>query len=189
MIEVFLLALALSMDAFAVSIGLGAKVPCGIESCHRHDLALRAGIFFGFFQALMPFVGYMAGVGMMEYIAAYDHWIAFGLLVAIGGKMVYEGFQENVEEAILQVSQRMMLLLAIATSIDAGAAGFTLQLLDWNPFASMALIGAVTFLMSYIGVHVGARGGEWLEDKAEIIGGLVLMGIGSKILMENLGLL
>ncbi len=189
MVEVFLLAFALSMDAFAVSIGLGAKVPCDNIGCKRRDLALKAGIFFGFFQGLMPFIGYMAGIGAMEYIESFDHWIAFLLLGAIGAKMIYEGFQEGVEEAITKVSNRMMLLLAIATSIDAGAAGFTLQLLEFNPFASMVLIGIITFGMSYVGVHIGSHGGKWIESKAEIVGGVVLIGVGVKILVEHLGVL
>lgn len=189
MTEVIFLALALSMDAFAVSIGLGAKVLCRTKECSRRALALQAGAFFGFFQAIMPLFGYLAGVGAMEYIAAIDHWIAFGLLAAIGGKMIYEGWQEGVEETIARVSYRMMLLLAIATSIDAGAAGFTLQLLSFDPFASMILIGTVTFVMSYAGVHIGARGGAWLEGKAEIAGGIVLIGIGLKILLEHLGVI
>ena len=188
MLEVLLLSLALSMDAFAVSIGLGAKVPCGINgSCSRHSLALKAGIFFGFFQALMPFFGYMAGVGLMQYIESFDHFVAFFLLLAIGGKMIYEGFSEGVEETISKVSNKIMLLLAIATSIDAAAAGFTLQLLDFNPFASIILIGAITFAMSYLGVQLGTRSGVWLENKAEILGGIVLVGIGFKILIQGIG--
>lgn len=188
MFEVLLLSIALSMDAFAVSIGLGAKVPCGIDGqCSRHLLALKAGIFFGFFQALMPFFGYMAGVGLMQYIESFDHFVAFFLLLAIGGKMINEGFNEGVEETISKVSNKIMLLLAIATSIDAAAAGFTLQLLDFNPFASMVLIGAITFAMSYLGVQLGARSGVWLENKAEILGGVVLVGIGFKILFEGIG--
>ena len=188
MFDVFLLSIALSMDAFAVSIGLGAKVPCDTKgSCSRHSLALKAGIFFGFFQALMPFFGYMAGVGLMEYIESFDHFVAFFLLLVIGIKMIYEGMNEGVEESITKVSNKIMLLLAIATSIDAAAAGFTLQLLDFNPFASMVLIGVITFAMSYVGVQIGARSGVWLENKAEILGGIVLVGIGFKILLEGIG--
>lgn len=189
MIEAFLLALALSMDAFAVSIGLGAKVPCEEKPCDRRNLAFKAGAFFGFFQAAMPFFGYFASLGLMEYIQSIDHWIAFLLLAFIGGKMLYEGFQEGVEDELTKASLRMMLLLSIATSIDAGAAGFTLDLLEINPFVTMCLIGVVTFIMSYTGVYAGAHGRVWLESRAEIIGGIVLIGIGTKILLEHTGLI
>lgn len=189
MIEAFLLALALSMDAFAVSIGLGAKVPCEQETCDRRNLALKAGAFFGFFQAAMPFFGYFASLGLMEYIESVDHWVAFFLLAFIGGKMLYEGFQGGVEDELAKVSLRMMLLLSIATSIDAGAAGFTLELLEINPFITMFLIGIVTFVMSYFGVYAGARGRVWLESRAEIAGGVILIAIGTKILLEHTGMI
>ena len=108
MIEVIILAVALSMDAFAVSIGLGAKknVP---------NLALRAGIFFGIFQALMPFIGYLGGKGVLGWMEAYAHWVAFGLLALIGAKMIYEGTQEGIEEDISRITNKMLLVLAIAT--------------------------------------------------------------------------
>ncbi len=189
MIEALILALALSMDAFAVSIGLGAKVPCGADGCDRRELALKAGVYFGFFQALMPLFGYLAGVGMMHYIEVFDHWIAFGLLSIIGGKMLYESFQDGVEDEITRVSNRMLMILAVATSIDAAAAGFTLQLINLNPYISMALIGFVTFLLSAIGVYVGAHGEVWLENRAEMLGGIVLIVIGIKILAQHLGFL
>ena len=107
MIEVIILAVALSMDAFAVSIGLGAKK-------NTANLPLRAGMFFGLFQALMPFIGYLGGKGVLGWVEAYSHWIAFGLLAAIGAKMIYEGIQEGVEEEISDVTNKMLLILAIA---------------------------------------------------------------------------
>lgn len=176
MIEVVILAVALSMDAFAVSIGLGAKknVP---------HLALRAGTFFGIFQALMPFIGYLGGKGVLGWIAAYTHWVAFGLLALVGAKMIYEGFQEGIEEDIARVTNKMLLVLAIATSIDAMAAGFSLTLLDANPYVACLVIGAITFAFSVVGVFVGKNSGTWLESKAEIFGGIVLILMGIKFLI------
>ncbi len=176
MIEVIILAVALSMDAFAVSIGLGAKknVP---------NLALRAGIFFGIFQALMPFIGYLGGQGVLGWIEAYTHWVAFGLLVLIGAKMIYEGTQEGVEEDIARITNKMLLVLAIATSIDAMAAGFSLTLLEVNPYVACLFIGAITFAFSVIGVSIGKNSGTWLESKAEIFGGIVLILMGIKFLI------
>ena len=178
MIEILILAFALSMDAFAVSISLGIKNKNDIKI-----LALKVGLFFGIFQALMPFIGYLGGIGLKDYIQGYDSIIAFILLLIIGGKMIYEAFNENVEEEISIVSNKVLLTLAIATSIDAMAAGFTLHLFDLNVYLSLLLIGVITFIMSYVGVYVGSKGGEKYESKAEILGGVVLILIGFKILL------
>ncbi|MDI9246300.1 manganese efflux pump MntP family protein [Marinobacter sp. CHS3-4] len=178
MLEVAVLAIALSMDAFAVSIGLGSK---NNRSCG--SLALLSGLYFGVFQALMPLIGYLGGKGVIGWVEAYAPWIAFILLVLIGGKMIYEGMSEGIEEDIAAITHKVMLLLAIATSIDAMAAGFSLTLLDVNPLLACALIGVVTFVFSVIGVYVGARSGTWLESKAEVFGGIVLILIGLKILL------
>lgn len=180
MLEVLLLAFALSMDAFAVSIGLGVKA-----QTFDKKLALKVGLFFGFFQAFMPFIGYLANIGLGSFITSIDHWVAFILLGGIGGKMLYESYQEKTEEEIAIVTNRVLLLLAIATSIDAMAAGFTLNLLPLNPFLSMILIGFITFLFSFFGVFVGTKGGSFLEDKAEKLGGIVLIGLALKILVEH----
>ncbi|XPV70640.1 MAG: manganese efflux pump MntP family protein [Halarcobacter sp.] len=168
------------MDAFAVSIGIGVKTK-------KFDiyLAFKVALFFGVFQALMPFFGYLASVGVGSFIQSIDHWIAFILLALIGAKMFYESFQENTEDEISQVTNKILLVLAIATSIDAMAAGFTLTLMDLNPFISMTLIGVITFIFSFLGVFLGTKGGSFLEDKAEKIGGIVLIGIGLKILIEH----
>ena len=176
MIEVIILAIALSMDAFAVSIGLGAKK-------HAPNMALRAGGFFGIFQALMPFIGYLGGQGVLGWVETYAHWIAFGLLSLIGAKMIYEGTQEGVEEAIAHVTNKMLLVLAIATSVDAMAAGFSLTLLAVNPYVACLVIGVITFAFSVIGVYIGNRSGTWLESKAEIFGGIVLILMGIKFLI------
>ena len=176
MIELLLLAVALSMDAFAVSIGLGSK-----KNHTMIALPLKAGLFFGAFQALMPLIGYLGGQGLMGFASAYAKWIAFGLLALIGAKMIYEGLAEGVEEEIQTITHKLLLTLAIATSIDAMAAGFSLMLLPVHPLFACAIIGFVTFFFSVIGVYIGKFTGTWLEGKAEIFGGIVLIVIGFKI--------
>ena len=176
MLEVIVLAVALSMDAFAVSIGLGSKGD-------TRGLGLKAGMFFGVFQALMPFIGYLGGKGVLGWVDAYAHWIAFGLLALVGGQMIYEGLHEGIEEDIAAITNKMMLVLAIATSIDAMAAGFSLTLLDVNAYLACLIIGVTTFAFSWLGVQVGKSSGTWLENKAEIFGGTVLILIGIKILV------
>jgi putative Mn2+ efflux pump MntP len=177
-VEVFLLAVALSMDAFAVSIGLGSQ--------HKRrplSLALLSGFYFGVFQALMPLIGYLGGRGVLGWVEAYAPWVAFCLLFLIGGKMIYESFSEGIEEDISNITHKVMLILAIATSIDAMAAGFALTLLDVGPFVACLIIGVTTYIFSYIGVFIGTKSGTWLESKAEFFGGVVLILIGLKILL------
>lgn len=176
MLEVIVLAIALSMDAFAVSIGLGSKG-------NTRGLGLKAGLFFGAFQALMPFLGYLGGKGVLGWVDAYAHWIAFGLLALIGGKMIYEGLHEGIEEDIAAITNKMMLVLAVATSIDAMAAGFSLTLLEINAYLACLIIGMTTFGFSWAGVQIGKSSGTWLENKAEIFGGTVLILIGIKMLV------
>jgi putative Mn2+ efflux pump MntP len=178
MIEVLILAVALSMDAFAVSIGLGSK-----HLQRTKSLALMAAIYFGLFQALMPMIGFLGGKGVLGWVEDYAHWIAFFLLMLIGGKMIYESVSEGIEEDIAQITHKVMLILAIATSIDAMAAGFTLTLMEVNPFLACGIIGITTFLFSWIGVFVGAKSGTWLESKAELLGGVILILIGFKLLL------
>lgn len=178
MIEVIILALALSMDAFAVSIGLGAK-----HVNKTPSLAIKAGLYFGFFQGLMPLIGYLGGKEVLGWIEAYANWIAFVLLLVVGSKMMYESFTDGIEEDIINITHKVMLVLAIATSIDALAAGFSLTLLDVNAFVACAIIAIVTLFFSGLGVFVGAKSGTWLESKAEFLGGIVLILIGVKFLI------
>lgn len=178
MIEVLILAVALSMDAFAVSIGLGSK-----HLQRTKSLAVMAAVYFGLFQALMPMIGFLGGKGVLGWVEEYAHWIAFFLLMLIGGKMIYESVSEGIEEDIAQITHKVMLILAIATSIDAMAAGFTLTLMEVNPFFACGIIGITTFLFSWIGVFVGAKSGTWLESKAELLGGVILILIGFKLLL------
>ena len=178
MLEVLILAIALSMDAFAVSIGLGSK-----KAENTQTRALLSSTYFGLFQALMPLIGYFGGKGVFGWVESYAHWIAFFLLLLIGGKMIYEAITEGIEEDIAHITHKVMLMLAIATSIDAMAAGFTLTLLEVNPFIACAIIGVTTFIFSWVGVFFGAKSGVWLESKAELLGGVILIAIGLKILL------
>ena len=178
MLEVFILAVALSMDAFAVSIGLGSK-----HDKKTTSLALMSGVYFGLFQALMPMIGYLGGKGILGWVDSYAPWIAFLLLLLVGGKMIYESFVEGIEEDIANITHRVMLMLAIATSIDAMAAGFTLTILDVNPLIACAIIGLATFCFSWTGVFIGEKSGVWLESKAELLGGIILILIGFKMLL------
>ena len=178
MIEVLTLAVALSMDAFAISIGLGSK-----KRNKTLSLAFLSGLYFGFFQALMPIIGYMGGKGVMGWVESYARYIAFVLLLAVGGKMIYESYSEGIEEDIAIITHRVLLILAIATSIDALAAGFTLTLLDVNPLSACMIIGITTFFFSFAGVYVGTKSGTILESKAELLGGLILILISIKILL------
>ena len=178
MIEVLVLAVALSMDAFAVSIGLGSK-----HVNKTKTLAIVVAIYFGVFQALMPLIGFLGGKGVLGWVDEYAKLIAFFLLVLIGGKMIYESITEGIEEDIAQITHKVLLILAIATSIDAMAAGFTLTLIEINAFLACAIIGIITFVFSWIGVLVGAKSGTWLESKAELFGGVTLILIGLKMLI------
>jgi len=180
MVELLILATALSMDAFAVSLGLGSK-----QARFDQWLAIKVGLFFGFFQGFMPLIGYLAGIGLESFIESVDHWVAFVLLSLIGGKMIYESFGEPVEEEIAQITNKVLLLLAIATSIDAMAAGFTLTLMATTVAVSIIVIGLTTVIFSYVGVWFGTRGGAYLESKAELLGGVVLIAIGLKILVQH----
>lgn len=181
-LTILLLAVGLAMDAFAVSVVTGSVYK---ELHIRH--ALRMALFFGGFQAIMPLVGSLAGLGLREHIAAYDHWIAFGLLSFVGGKMILEAFEIKSAEKNLDPSNLLILLtLSVATSIDALAVGFTLSLLVHSLAFAVSAIGLVTFGLSYAGVSIGKRFGHFFESKIEIFGGLVLIGIGIKILVSHL---
>ena len=179
--ELFILAVSLSMDAFAVSIckGLSTGRP-------RAGHCLACGTWFGGFQALMPLIGWLLGVRFQGMIVSIDHWIAFILLGMIGFNMVRESRGGEVEELDCSYSPRAMLPLAVATSIDALAVGVTFAFLQVdNIFLAVAFIGATTFVLSAAGVKVGAAFGVRFKSKAELAGGLILMGMGVKILVEH----
>jgi putative Mn2+ efflux pump MntP len=181
LVTIFLIAVGLAMDAFAVSIVAGSIYR---ELHVRH--ALRMAMFFGGFQAAMPIIGFLAGLGLRPYIAVYDHWIAFGLLLFVGGKMIYESFKiESAERNLDPANLLILLALAVATSIDALAVGITLSVLKVSILPAALIIGVVTFALSFAGVSIGKRFGHLFEGKIEIIGGLILIGIGVKILIEH----
>lgn len=186
-VELALIAVGLSMDAFAVSVckGLGMK---------RLDMgqALVIALFFGGFQALMPLAGWALGSGFQSYIESVDHWIAFALLAFIGGKMLYDAFhEEGGDEPIAGEAARLdlkeILMLAIATSIDALAVGVSFAFLQVDIVPAISLIGVITFALSLVGVAAGHQFGARFEKPATIVGGLVLILIGLKILLEHLG--
>ena len=178
-VELLFLAVGLAMDAFAVSVckGLSAK-----EYRLRHSLT--AGAYFGGFQALMPLLGWLLGSQFESVIKSIDHWIAFGLLGLIGANMVREAFGK-AEEVNASFSPKAMLPLAVATSIDALAVGVTFALLDVNIWLAVALIGGVTFAISAAGVKVGNVFGARFQSKAELAGGIILILLGVKILIEH----
>lgn len=182
LITIIIVALALAMDAFAVSIVSGAAFR-KLEVKH----AFRMALFFGGFQAFMPLIGSLAGLTIRDHIADYDHWVAFGLLAAVGGKMIYESFKikphnKNSNPANIVV----LLFLSVATSIDALAVGITLPLLKVSIAVAVVIIGLITFALSYLGVYIGKKVGHFFESRIEAIGGLVLIALGLKILIEHL---
>ena len=179
-----LLAIGLSMDAFAVSIckALAMKKITWQKSC-------VVGLWFGGFQALMPTIGYFLGIQFEEYITAYDHWIAFGLLLLIGANMIKESFCKEEADESDSLRFQHMLLLAIATSIDALAVGVTFAFLQVNIWQAVSFIGVVTFAFSVVGMKLGNVFGMKHKSKAEFAGGLILILLGIKILLEHLGIL
>ena len=190
MIEVFLLAIALAMDAFAVSIGLGAKSQKH-SSAYVLRLAVYAALYFGIAQGVMPLIGYLLGAVLLGWLATAAPWIGGGILIVLGAKMLYEAFNGEVEAVLAgsfdgdiqeKINHRMMFTLAIATSIDAMAAGFTLNLLVVNAWLACLIIAIVTAVFGFLGIYLGKSSGTWLEDKAEILGGLVLIAIGIKVM-------
>lgn len=184
LIELFLIAVGLSMDAFAVSVCKGLAMP----KCTFKKAAI-VGLWFGGFQALMPAIGYVLGAQFQETIASIDHCIAFVLLALIGGNMIHEALDNDEEEADASLDVKTMFLLAVATSIDALAIGITFAFLKVNIIPAVCFIGIVTFIISFAGVKIGNVFGVRYKNKAEIVGGVILILLGLKILLEHLGFL
>ena len=182
--ELFAIAVGLSMDAFAVSIGKGLTL-----SRIRWKHAAVTGLWFGVFQAVMPLLGYFLGATFSGYIQSVDHWIAFVLLGLIGGNMIRESFSAEGELVDGSFAPLRMLPLAVATSIDALAVGVTFAFLQVDILAAVLLIGVTTFAISVAGVKIGTVFGEKFSAKAECAGGLLLVLMGAKILLEHLGFL
>ena len=182
-VELFLIAVGLSMDAFAVSVCKGLSVKkVGVKH------AALAGLYFGGFQFLMPVIGYLLGFRFESVIETVDHWVAFVLLAFIGGNMIKESFGK-AEELNDDFGVRTMLLMAIATSIDALAVGITFAFLEVQILPAAGLIGVTTFLLSFAGIYIGNVFGARYKSKAELAGGIILVLIGVKILLEHLGIL
>ncbi len=185
-VELFLLAIGLSMDAFAVSICKGLSMKkAGLKT------GVICGSWFGGFQALMPLIGFFLGTLFAEAIRAFDHWVAFGLLGIIGINMIREAFDKDECDCCqADLGVKTMFVMAIATSIDALAVGISLAMAnDVNIWLAIALIGIVTFVMCCIGVKIGSVLGSKFEKKAQVAGGVILIGLGHKILLEHLGVL
>lgn len=179
-ITVLLVAFGLAMDAFAVSVASGISIKRNIVQS-----AFKFGAFFGFFQVIMPLGGWLAGVTVRSLITHIDHWIAFGLLLFIGCRMIYESFKAR-EEKISSYGLKIMLLLSIATSIDALAVGLSFAFLKAEIMAPVIAIGMVAFILSFFGVLIGSKAGHFFERKLEAVGGVILIAIGVKILAEHL---
>ena len=179
---ILLIAVGLSMDAFAVAISFGL----GMRVLHLR-YALRIALFFGVFQAIMPIIGYLAGLSIRGFLENFDHWIAFALLFFIGSKMIYEAFALEDDQKPMNPQDLLLLFtLAFATSIDALAVGLSLSFLKVDILQPAIIIGVTTLAISFAGVFIGQRLGHLFEKKIEIAGGLILIGIGLKILCEHL---
>ncbi len=179
LLTIIFIAFGLAMDAFAVSIASGAAYK-KLHIVHT----LRIAIFFGAFQAIMPLIGFFAGQSSLKYIQNWDHWISFAILSFVGIKMIYEAFQ--LEETTKNPAKiDVLLILALATSLDALAVGFTLSLIDLNILIEIAIIGIVTFILSLAGVEIGKKAGHLFDRKVEIFGGAILIAIGLKILIQH----
>ena len=187
-VELFLIGVGLSMDAFAVSVCKGL----GMSRLNIRQATIIS-LFFGGFQALMPLIGWALGSQLADLITPIDHWIAFALLAFVGGKMLWDAFHEDDEElscpADGKLDLRELVMLAIATSIDALAVGITFAFLRVDIVMSVGLISATTFVLALAGVVVGHRFGARYEKAATIAGGIVLVLIGTRILLEHLGIL
>lgn len=181
-VSIFLIAVGLAMDAFAVSVASGVTIQ---RMRLRHAMVIAS--FFGAFQAIMPVVGWLLGQAAREAIAAWDHWLAFLLLTGVGVKMIYEASKEQeVEEVRDPMRIYVLFLLAIATSIDALAVGVTFSFLDVAVLHPVLAIGGVTFCMCFAGTYIGDHFGHLFEQKLEVLAGVILIGIGLKILLEQL---
>ncbi len=184
LLELFLIAVGLSMDAFAVSVCKGLSLG-KIKVKHM----AMAGLWFGGFQGMMPAIGYFFGSFFADFITSVSHWIAFILLLFIGGNMIKESFGKDEDEMDASMTVKSMFLLAVATSIDALAVGVSFAFMQVQIVWAVIFIGVITFILSGIGVKVGSIFGMKYKSKAELAGGLVLVVIGTKILLEGLGII
>lgn len=181
-ITIILIAFGLAMDAFAVSIANGMTI-----NTKRRQSALLTGAFFGGFQMLMPAIGWFIGLSLESIVATFDHWIAFGLLSFIGAKMIYDAVKKDKDEKNeYTLKLQSLLILAIATSIDALMVGFSFAFLQTSILLPIAVIGLVTFMLSFFGFFFGSHIGKLFGNRIKILGGLILIAIGLRILIEHL---
>jgi putative Mn2+ efflux pump MntP len=182
LLTIILIALALAMDAFAVSVASGIAIK---ELRIRH--ALIIGAWFGVFQAIMPLLGWISGNGLRSVISGIDHWVVFGLLFLIGCKMIYESFQLDPMKSRTDLMQiHVLFSLSIATSLDAFAAGMSFAMLGISILTPILIIGAVTFILSFTGVLIGERGAHFFEKRMEMAAGIILIAIGLKVLTDHM---
>lgn len=179
-ISILLIAIGLAMDSFAVSITTGA-----CSTVFRYKQALLTAFIMGLFQATMPVLGWILGYSFADYIAGFDHWIAFLLLSYLGGKMIYESFRKKENDCIV-ITLKTLIILGIATSIDALAVGISFAFLKINILFPVVIIGLIAFIFSFTGVVIGYRFGKLKFLKVELLGGLILIGIGLKILIGHM---
>jgi putative Mn2+ efflux pump MntP len=181
MATILLIAIGLAMDAFAVSMAHGMTI-----QNRRVATGLIMAGSFGAFQAFMPVLGWLAGLSFIELISGFDHWLAFGLLAFIGGKMIYTARTASKEKKEAKLTAPVLLILSVATSIDALAVGLSFSLLRVSITTPVIAIGVVAFLLSFAGFSFGNKLGKFFERKVQVIGGIVLIAIGIKILLEHL---
>lgn len=182
--EILLIGIGLAMDAFAVSICKGLSM----KKMNWKNAVIIA-LYFGVFQALMPLIGYFLGMTFESIVTTFDHWVAFALLTLIGGGMIKESFDDEDDKKNDRVDFKTMVVLAIATSIDALAVGITFAFFDVNIVLAVSIIGIITFIISVLGVKIGNRFGDKYQNKAQLMGGIILVLLGFKILLEHLGII
>lgn len=182
--EICFIGVGLAMDAFAVAVCKGL-----LMKKFDKEKSFIISMYFGTFQALMPLIGYILGSRFKNFVVDIDHWIAFILLAVLGGKMIKESFGITEEKNNDNIDYKTMLILSIATSIDALAVGITFSFFKINILYSISIIGIITFILSFIGVKIGNKFGDRFQNIAELMGGVILILIGTKILLEHLGIL
>lgn len=182
-LTILLIAIALAMDSFSVSITRGFA-----NNMNHFIEALKTGFFFGLFQGVMPMVGWLAGISVIEFISGFDHWIAFGLLFFIGLRMIYESLARDAKQVVSSSTLKVLFILSVATSIDALAVGLSLSFIEASIIVPAIIIGSITFFLSFLGIFIGKKSGSYFE-KIGVLGGVILIVIGIRILIEHLGIL
>lgn len=181
-VSILIIAIGLSMDCFAVALGAG----CSLKKINIYQL-MRLSVSFGLFQAIMPTIGWLVGRTVINFIAPYDHWVAFGLLALIGGHMVWEFFEKKEKDEAVDVTRGVRLLvLSVATSIDSLAVGLSFAFLKVNIVLAVVIIGVVAFIITATGFVIGRKVSQFMGKWAELAGGLILIGIGLRILLSHL---